>query len=191
MEYYRKTVTLYDTNNYKRHIKIPPSYRNNTTTRWRSINSPGSPGWTSLGFVAFVYGHVCTCSERLWRKGWVMDGQLPSASHPVTVWGEPHDLWRGLSPREAIVSFGCFTPEKIANVFFPPFYQPLKGFKGRSPVIFPYTGLHQAFTKSLYFSYIFMTMQNSLLLPCSRAGIPESESATEVQQCNSPRIHFW
>lgn len=151
-----------DANNYKCHIKIPRSCRNATTTGRRSINSPGSPCWTSLGFVAFVYGHVCTCSERLWRKGWLMEGQLPSASHPVTVWGEPHDLWRGLSPREAIVSFGCFTPEKTANVSS---NGPQKPSNERRASYFTCAGLNRAL------SHIFIIMQNSLLLPGSLVRI--------------------
>lgn len=148
-----------DANNYECHIKIPRSCRNTTTTGRRSINSPGSPRWTSLGFVAFVYGHVCTCSERLWRKGWLMEGQLPSASHPVTVWGEPHDLWRGLSPGEAIVSFGCFTPEKTANVSS---NGPQRPSKERRASYFMSAGLNWAL------SYVFIMMPNSLLLPCFR-----------------------
>lgn len=188
MKYYCKTVTLCDTNNYKRHIKIPPSYANNTTTRRRSINSPGSPGWTSLGFVAFVYEHVCTCSERLWRKGWVMDGQLPSASHPVTVWGEPHDLWRGLSPREAIVSFGCFTPEKIANVFSPPSNSPWRASKGEVLSYF-HTLVYVKLSPNLY---TFLTSSWQCKIPCFFPVLVREYQRVKVQlKCNSPRIHFW
>jgi len=78
-----------------------------------------------------------------------MDGQLPSASHPVTVWGEPHDLWRGLSPRVAIVSFECFTPEKIANVLFFLLLTVLEGFQremcGHISTHWSTSGFHQNF----------------------------------------------
>jgi len=94
-----------------------------------------------------------------------MDGQLPSASHPVTVWGEPHDLWRGLSPRVAIVSFECFTPEKIANVlFFFTSNSPWRVSKGDVRSYFHALVYIRLSPKLYTLSQIFMTMQNSTVL---------------------------